>query len=270
MRNSIHTPRLLIGPLLWMLLGTAWSAAGVIWAQEAPVESVEYISADELVEIRPTTCPLYLRGGLTGWLFGYPHMGHRWTDDWDRREVLTPAHDLANYTPEAYDGYAISRGNYIEAYYSDARWYDPKIKVKCTATWRYYQGRLVSVTDRYSTVANYGTVVECSDGGGSGGTQVIDDNGYDIYDPDYSGDYSGSCSENTGGSGGGDSGSGEGSGTQFGPGDSTGGETVDWGTGKGNGGTSVCGATAVVEYVCIDIMTETGWREWDCGYVTTC
>lgn len=63
-----------------------------------------------------------------------------------------------------------------------------------------------------------------------------------------------------------------GSGTQYEPGDYTGGETVDWGTGTGNGGTSVCGEAAFVEYVCIDVYNEeTGaWEEWGCGYVTTC
>jgi len=64
----------------------------------------------------------------------------------------------------------------------------------------------------------------------------------------------------------------DGSGTQYQPGDYTGGETVDFGTGMGNGGTSVCGATAVVEYVCIDVWNnEMGrWEEWACGYVTSC
>jgi hypothetical protein len=128
----------------------------------------------------------------------------------------------------------------------------------------------VDVRDRYRAEENFGTVEECTSGwgGGSGGTQLIDDNAYDIYDPNYSGDSS--CTENTGGSGGGDSGSGSGSGTQYGPGDTTGGETVDWGTGRGNGGSSACGADAVVEYVCIDIMTDSGWRQWDCGFVTSC
>jgi hypothetical protein len=71
---------------------------------------------------------------------------------------------------------------------------------------------------------------------------------------------------------GGDGPTDDGSGTQFQPGDHTDGETVDFGTGKGNGGTSVCGATAVVEYVCIDVWNnEMGrWDEWACGYVTSC
>lgn len=65
---------------------------------------------------------------------------------------------------------------------------------------------------------------------------------------------------------------GEGSGIQFKPGDNTGGETVDWTTGKGNGGSSECGAAAVVEYVCLDSWNEEKkqFEEWGCGYVTTC
>lgn len=67
-------------------------------------------------------------------------------------------------------------------------------------------------------------------------------------------------------------GSGSGSGTYYQPGENTGGETVDWGTGQGDGGTSVCGADAVVEYVCIDIFNEeTGqWESYSCGYATVC
>ncbi|MBA3579030.1 MAG: hypothetical protein H0W42_03495 [Gemmatimonadaceae bacterium] len=86
------------------------------------------------------------------------------------------------------------------------------------------------------------------------------------YDP-YAGDGPESpCAD--GGSSGGTSGSG----TQFSPGSYTGGETVDWNTGIGNGGGSACGADAVVEYVCIDVWnSETErWDEWGCGYVTMC
>jgi hypothetical protein len=63
---------------------------------------------------------------------------------------------------------------------------------------------------------------------------------------------------------------GTGGGTQYAAGDYTGGETVDWNTGVGNGGGSECGAAAVVEYVCIDYWDGTQWVEWSCGYATTC
>lgn len=68
------------------------------------------------------------------------------------------------------------------------------------------------------------------------------------------------------------SGSQVGSGTQFNPGDYTGGETVDWNTGIGDGGTSACGLAAKVEYICIDEWdadTQT-WKRYSCGYATTC
>ena len=100
--------------------------------------------------------------------------------------------------------------------------------------------------------------------GGTGGTgphASVTDPAYDPYSDPYS-DEEG-CGEGTGGGGGN-------TGVPYEPGDYTGGGTVDWGTGIGNGGTSACGAEAVVEYICIDIMTEQGWREWSCGYATTC
>ncbi|MDQ3605447.1 MAG: hypothetical protein M3418_04565 [Gemmatimonadota bacterium] len=81
------------------------------------------------------------------------------------------------------------------------------------------------------------------------------------YDP-----YGDSGGDDCGGSGGG----GGGSGTQYYPGDYTGGETVNWGTGTGNGGTSACGSSALVEYVCIDVWDGEKWVEWSCGYATTC
>lgn len=89
-------------------------------------------------------------------------------------------------------------------------------------------------------------------------SQVLGDPEYDPYDEE-------TCD-------GGDGGAGQGSGTQYYPGDHTGGETVDWSGGTGNGGSSACGADAVVEYICIDTWNEsTGqWENWSCGYATTC
>jgi hypothetical protein len=61
------------------------------------------------------------------------------------------------------------------------------------------------------------------------------------------------------------------SGTQFQPGDMTGGETVDWRTGVGNGGASACGAAAQVDYMCVEYYVQgEGWKDLGCGYVTTC
>jgi len=85
---------------------------------------------------------------------------------------------------------------------------------------------------------------------------------YDPYDPANQDD---GC----GGEGGGGWG---GSGTQFEEGDHTGGETVDWNTGKGNGGVSACGQNATVELSCIEMWNDKKqkWDIYSCGYVTTC
>jgi hypothetical protein len=97
----------------------------------------------------------------------------------------------------------------------------------------------------------------CTSTGGTSVDYDPSDPGYDPSDPNGDG-----CGDDSGGTP---------SGTQFEPGQSTGGETVTWSGGVGNGGRSACGSLAVVEYVCIDVWDEErGWVEWDCGYVTTC
>lgn len=113
---------------------------------------------------------------------------------------------------------------------------------------------------------------ECEDGGGGGGTELMHvvDPGYDPYDssPAIAEGGGGGCGTTPETESGGSTTTG--TGTQYEPGDSTDGETVDWGTGQGNGGTSACGDAAIVDYVCIDIWDGTTWVEWGCGYVTTC
>lgn len=113
----------------------------------------------------------------------------------------------------------------------------------------------------------YGTFTDSKACAGPNGDQCTDGTQLtggpsDIYDPNY--DPYAAC--------GGGGGANTGSGIQYQPGDYTNGETVDWSTGRGNGGSSVCGSTAIVEYVCIDTWnSETGtWEEWGCGYITTC
>jgi hypothetical protein len=69
----------------------------------------------------------------------------------------------------------------------------------------------------------------------------------------------GSC-ESTFGTGGG------GSGQIYSEGDYTGGETVDWNTGAGDGGVSACGESARVEKISIEISPD----KWVTGYATTC
>ena len=100
-------------------------------------------------------------------------------------------------------------------------------------------------------------------GGGTGGGSEI---AY-VVDPEYDPYASGGsdCTDNNGNGGGG-----SGTGTQYSPGDFTGGETVDWTTGTGNGGKSICGTEAVVEYVCIDYWDGNKWISWSCGYATAC
>lgn len=93
-------------------------------------------------------------------------------------------------------------------------------------------------------------------------TTSLDDPAYDPYSDGDDGSMP--CGESDSG--------GTASGIQFQPGDKTGGETVDWNTGKGNGGSSPCGAAAVVEYVCFDTWNpeKQQFEEWGCGYVTSC
>ena len=131
------------------------------------------------------------------------------------------------------------------------------------------------ITNHRDPVGYGGTVkprrTACDDTGGggfgSGGTETefapVVSGDYDPYDNGFSDEED--CPP------GGESGGSTGRGTQYEPGDSTGGETVDWGTGTGNGGASACGSTAIVEYVCIDVWVDgVGWVEWSCGYATTC
>jgi len=91
----------------------------------------------------------------------------------------------------------------------------------------------------------------------SGGCQITEV----TYDPYSGGENQPPCPTDGGGSG-----------IQYFPGDHTGGETVDWTTGVGNGGSSPCGAEAVLEYVCIDLFNEaTGvWETLSCGYAAVC
>jgi hypothetical protein len=95
--------------------------------------------------------------------------------------------------------------------------------------------------------------------------KFADDPNYDPYE-----DQTNECG--AGGGGGGGGGGTGGAGTQYYPGDHTGGQTVNWQTGIGNGGASVCGQAAVVAEICIDYYNEsTGqWEQWSCGYATTC
>ena len=129
----------------------------------------------------------------------------------------------------------------------------------------YEPGRVI----KHGNSSAYQPKCTCSDGGG-GGDPIRENVSSASYDPyaDATSDNAGSDCDDGGGTS--EGGSNPGSGTQFGEGDYTGGETVDWGTGVGNGGSSECGAAAQVRYVCIDIYIDGAWRQWSCGWATTC
>lgn len=137
------------------------------------------------------------------------------------------------------------------------RWNNPQMFARCTIE-EWLQG--VTTWYYFHLAATYSGSIEPVASTGCDVTQVT-------YDP-YSEDGDETCAE--GGSGGGSPP--PGSGIPYSPGDHTGGETVDWNTGIGNGGSSTCGADAVVEYICIEISLDgiTNWASWACGYATTC
>jgi hypothetical protein len=141
----------------------------------------------------------------------------------------------------------------------------------CDVAWNKVEGStrhsaIFAATQWYGTFSDSircaGPTHTASCGAGDDGKALmVDDPGYDPYsDPE-------SC---TGGGGSGQTD--DASGVQYYPGDYTGGETVSWATGTGDGGSSVCGAAAMVDYICIDVYDEGSgsWREWGCGYATTC
>jgi hypothetical protein len=150
-----------------------------------------------------------------------------------------------------------------------ARWDNAEIQVHCWVYRRLYVLRI-----HRDVVAAMGQLVELceddwridlrrEDSDYDGDGSRLGSSRYDPYASSWG--YEEFCSDNN------DGGAGNGSGTQYYPGDYTGGETVDWETGVGNGGTSSCGETAKVEIICIDVWVEgVGWVEWSCGYATTC
>lgn len=130
------------------------------------------ISSNEYWEVRPTTCPTHMQGGFLGQMTGYWHGGYSWTAEWARFRFPNPADvSRAEYRPDIYDGYASGKGNYIRSGGGSARWYNPELYIRCTATWRYAFGFLVGVDERYKVLENRGQIEVC----GGRGTAVIDD-----------------------------------------------------------------------------------------------
>jgi hypothetical protein len=210
---------------------------------------------------------------------------YMFTEDWKHASNVGSGVSQAYYIPDGWFSSWIAAS--IDSDDGRAVWHDAAIFMSCTKRVYYRSnGTIDRVQPLYTVMRTEGEVEEkptdcgstsgsgglgcCGGGsGGGGGTggsgselMPVTSESYDPYDPSFS------TSVDTGDCGSGDTGTG---GTQYEPGDSTGGETVDWGTGVGNGGTSVCGSTAIVEYVCIDIWVDgRGWVEYSCGYATTC
>jgi hypothetical protein len=249
------------------VLWTCWFALAAT-AGETHAQTAVDMAGDQETTVRPGACPTAVHGGLVGFFFGYEHAGHSWTDDWQLKENLDPVnHARAKYVPEGDPFYIVSRDN-------RARWYHPAFIARCQIFESWFMGRIVASEIDVRVEVNLGEVKECASGSGGGATQLLPDGDYDLYgdgyDPYYGGDECTTVYDG-GDDGGGGGGTDSGSGIPYSPGDHTGGETVDWGTGVGNGGSSACGPTAVVEYICIDYWEEgVGWVEWSCGYATTC
>lgn len=123
--------------------------------------TVFYVSPDEYEVTVPTTCPTHLRGGFTGWIYGYEHAGYAWDVEWLRTAVLTSRADVADYVAVG--------GPHIESRDGRAIWYNAGIRVRCTAIRRYLFGRLISSYERYRVIANFGAVAPVSSGEGCGG-----------------------------------------------------------------------------------------------------
>ncbi|SOD03029.1 hypothetical protein SAMN05216486_10747 [bacterium JGI 053] len=247
-----------------------WFALAATAGESHAQTSVDVVGEDGTTA-RPGACPTGVHGGLVGFFFGYEHAGHSWTDDWELKENLDPVdHARAKYVPEGDPFYIVSRDR-------RARWYHPAFIARCQIFESWYRGRIVASEIDVKVETNLGEVKECggAGGGGWGGTELLPEGESDVfgdsYDPYSDGGGDDCTTTDTGGDGGGGDDTDTGSGVPYSPGDHTGGETVDWGTGRGNGGSSACGTTAVVEYLCIDYWVEgVGWVEWSCGYATTC
>ena len=164
---------------------------------------------------------------------------------------------LTKWTSQHTGVYSSNKGRQVVDLSGRKVWTDARANASCWEStagpihiwWAKWEGHFGTVQD----------VGAACDEDGTGGTLVTgpSDPGYDPSDPNGDG-----CGDGSGGPA---------SGTQFQPGQYTGGETVTWNGGIGNGGTSVCGTAAVVEYICIDVWDpERGWVEWECGYATTC
>lgn len=230
--------------IAWLCLLALMFGQQVQVVQAQQEQTVVVVSPDEYWVVRPATCPIHLRGGLFGWLSGYPHAGFEWTAEWTRYRIPNQTdYSHAEYHPASYDGYAQGKGDYITSLDGDARWYEPELYVRCTATDKFFLGHIISVTELYSVLDNRGEVVVCR-----GRTTLLDE---------PVGDY-------PGGGGGPDA--------TYDPynqfeGSSTGCESQS-SSGGGGGGTAVCHD----EYVYVEVSYDAGatWEViWE-GYAQVC
>ncbi|HEX8451882.1 MAG TPA: hypothetical protein VF647_07290 [Longimicrobium sp.] len=232
-----------------------WKLLFFMFALLIPQLTVHSLSAQQIVVDpgnvegqKPAACP-----GQAFW-WDYRSIGNV---DVDGYFFDANPFTLSRWTSQHTGIYSSTRGRRVVDMSGTKVWTDARANASCWDSsvgpihiwWARWEGHLGTVED-----------VNAACEGGTGGNSVVtgpSDPGYDPSDPNGDG-----CGDGTGG---------QASGTQFQPGQATGGETVTWSGGVGNGGTSVCGSLAVVEYVCIDVWDEeAGWVEWDCGYATTC
>jgi hypothetical protein len=237
--------------------GRGYARTGLLLAAFAVVlgRSPSDVSAQRIfLYSEPTVCTPFFQP-ISGLTF---HAGGAFDIDWF---IPSPAYGPVTYTGQPNP--AVSEDG-------TKKWANPTANVTCFIDW--FQLFPTPRMDTYfrwhinfygGTVSNLDCGTGSTGGSNGGGTELIQSSFDADYDPYDSGSVLPDCGSDPGSGGGG-------TGTQYEPGDYTGGETVEWGTGIGNGGKSECGEAALVEYVCVDIWIDGEWVKWSCGFATTC
>jgi hypothetical protein len=126
--------KLLRGVLLAALLllaGCERGGDGMLLPPSGSV-STELSSDGEIYIDEPATCPQNVRGGITGYIYGYQHpSGYTFDTNWRRTRVLTTEYDVADYDATAGQD-LISRDGL-------AIWYNAGIRLRCTRRYRYFR-----------------------------------------------------------------------------------------------------------------------------------
>lgn len=154
--------RKVVAPAI-VLIGINAVSAG---AQTSSDTTVFYFSPDEYEITVPTTCPSFLRGGFTGFWYGYEHEGYVWPAGWMRTRFVTATSDVADYVPDDGSRDMVSRDG-------RATWYNAGVRVRCTATRQYFLGRMITSTESYRVITNFGTVVPKTGGETCGGEDFM-------------------------------------------------------------------------------------------------